>query len=241
MLSTNAVSIFILHHHQNGIFNKNLRSIQDIMRASKPAAEKYKKVCDDFPNLAIPTKSATPNEVQLTFTHVTVGNKSLGVSVVVFALAGNLDSTSIVSINMDIAFATDSNKIRPPIIEVLLRAAAGDLACLKNRRDWTPRNSVLFLLFLMVSAMINGKSDLGELLNIFAHFVTDRMEKGEDSGGENDDNDDDDESAGGVDAEDKKTMKMGKTKQANTETLANTTDNFNNVLEFIQAVSVESP
>ena len=100
MLSTNALSVFILHHHQNGICNKNIRSIQDIMRASKPDAEKYKNVCDDFPNIAILIKSATPVKVRLLFVNTTVGNKSLGESVVEFALAGNLDSPSVVLINM---------------------------------------------------------------------------------------------------------------------------------------------
>ena len=82
MLSSNALSVFILHHHQNGIYNKNLRLIHDIMCASKPDAKKYKKVCDDFPNLTILTKSTTPGKFQLTFVHSTVGNKYLGGSVV---------------------------------------------------------------------------------------------------------------------------------------------------------------
>ena len=43
MLSIKAISVFILHNHQNGLCNKNLRSIQDIMRASDPAAKKYKR------------------------------------------------------------------------------------------------------------------------------------------------------------------------------------------------------
>ena len=30
------------------------------MDVSEPVAEKYKRVCKDFPNLAILTKSATP-------------------------------------------------------------------------------------------------------------------------------------------------------------------------------------
>ena len=78
MLSTNALSVFILRHHQNGIYKKNLHWIQDIMRASEPAAEKYKKFCDDLHNLAILTKSARPGEVQLTSAHAIVGNKSFG-------------------------------------------------------------------------------------------------------------------------------------------------------------------
>ena len=78
MISTNSLSVFILHHHINGLGNKNIHSIQDIMRASKPAAEKYKKVCKDFLNIAILTKSVMPVEVQLTFGHTTVGKSPLG-------------------------------------------------------------------------------------------------------------------------------------------------------------------
>ena len=44
MISTNALSIFTLHHHPNGLGNKNLYSIQYIIRASEPDAEKYKRV-----------------------------------------------------------------------------------------------------------------------------------------------------------------------------------------------------
>ena len=66
------------------------------MRASEPAAEKYKRVCEDFPNLAILNKSATPGNIQLTFGHVAVGNKSLGESVAAFALAGDLSSPPLI-------------------------------------------------------------------------------------------------------------------------------------------------
>ena len=45
------------------------------MRASDPTDEKYKKVCKDFPNLAILTKRATPGEVQLTFGSNVDGDK----------------------------------------------------------------------------------------------------------------------------------------------------------------------
>ena len=90
MLSTNALSVFILHHNQNGICNKNLRSIQDIMCATELSAEKCKKVRNDFPNLAILTNKATPGEVHLTFAHATVGNNSFGESVVAFSLSGLL-------------------------------------------------------------------------------------------------------------------------------------------------------
>ena len=82
MLSSNALSVFILHHYLNGLGDINLCSIQDIMRASEPAKKKYKKVCEDFPNLAILTKSATTSKVQFNFGHATVRNKYLEESVV---------------------------------------------------------------------------------------------------------------------------------------------------------------
>ena len=78
MISTNELSVFILNYHQNRICNKNLRSIQDIIHARDMAFKKYKGFCNDFPHLSILAKSATPDKVQLTFTHASVGNKYLG-------------------------------------------------------------------------------------------------------------------------------------------------------------------
>ena len=78
MISTNALSVFILHHNFNRLRNKNLCSFQDVVRASNPATKKYKRVCEDFPNLVIITKSATPGAIQLTFVHASVVNNSLG-------------------------------------------------------------------------------------------------------------------------------------------------------------------
>ena len=63
MISTNALSVFILHHHLNGLGNENIRSVQEVMRASEPAVDKFKNVCKDFPNLAILTKSSTPGDI----------------------------------------------------------------------------------------------------------------------------------------------------------------------------------
>ena len=63
MISTNALSIFLLHNNLNGLGNKNLCYIQDVMRASEPSAEKFKRVCEDLPNLAILIKNATPDEI----------------------------------------------------------------------------------------------------------------------------------------------------------------------------------
>ena len=98
------------------------------MRASDPAADKFKNVCKDFPNLPILTKSSTPVEIQLTLSHTAIGNKSLGASVVAFSLAGNLSSPSVISFNIEIAFAADGKNIRLQNAEVLLRAATGNLA-----------------------------------------------------------------------------------------------------------------
>ena len=184
MISTNALSVFILHHHLNGLGNNNLCSIQDVMRASEPAAEKYKRICKDLPNLAILTKSATRGKIQLTFIHTAVGNKSLGESVVAFALAGDLISPSVIFLKIEIAFSADGSNIRLPIAEVLLRAATGDLARLKKQRDWTPRNAVLLQPFLRKAAILQGDSDAGELLKIFACSITESEKGGETPAGE---------------------------------------------------------
>ena len=110
MISSHALSAFLLHHLLNGLGNAILRSVREAMRASKPATKKYKNVCENFPNLGILTKSSMPVEVQLTFGHATIGNKSLGESIQVFALAGNLGSPSVISFNLKIAFAPDREK-----------------------------------------------------------------------------------------------------------------------------------
>ena len=135
--------MFIFHHHQNGICNKNIRSIQDIMRKSELAFEKYKKVCDNLPNLVILSKSAMPGEVQLTFTYTSVGNKSLSEFIATFALTGSLNSPSVVLININIVFSMDGDKICLPITEVLLNAATGNLMRSNNRQYWKPRKAVL--------------------------------------------------------------------------------------------------
>ena len=86
-----------------------------------------------------------------------VGNKSLGEFVFAFALAGNLISPSEISVKTEIAFATDGDKIRLQIAEVLLRAAAGNLTQSKKQGDWTPRNAVLLPPFLTDAAILHSK------------------------------------------------------------------------------------
>ena len=100
MISTKALSVFILHLHLNRLGNNNLCSIQDVMRTSDPAAKKYKRVCEDPLNLVIFTKSTTPGKIQLMFGHTVVGKKSLEESVLDFALAGDLSSPSVISIKI---------------------------------------------------------------------------------------------------------------------------------------------
>ena len=184
MISTNILSVFILHHHQNRICNKNLCLIQEIMCTSKSAFHKYKKVCDYSPNIAILTNIATPGEVQLMFVHASVENKSLRGSVAAFALAGSLDSPSVVLININITFVTDGNKIYLPITKVILCAAAGNLAGSKKQRDWTPRNTVHLLPFLTEAAILDGGSDTGDLLKIVFRSITERAEEGEEDDGD---------------------------------------------------------
>ena len=85
---------------------------------------------------------------------------------------------------MEIDFATEGNKIHLPIMEVLLRASDRDLARLKNQRDWTPHNDVLLPPFLTEAAILDGESDVGELLNFFSSSVTERADEGGDASGD---------------------------------------------------------
>ena len=182
MISTNTLSMFIFHPHQYLIFNNNLRSIQEIMRTSELANKKYKKVHNDSPNLAILTKRAMSDEVQLTFAHVSFRNKSLGESVAAFALTGSLDSSSVVFIDVNITFAMDDEKICLPIVEVLLRASDGNLARSKKQDYWTPRNAFLLSSFLMEAEIL--ETSVKDFLKIFARSITKRAEEEEYKNGE---------------------------------------------------------
>ena len=128
MISSNALSRFILHHYLNRFCDNNLCSIQYLVRTSEPAREKFKHVCEDFPNLSIIAKSATPGDVQLMFAHTSVGNKFLRESGTAFSLAELLGALIVVSIDVDIAFAISGDRIHIPFTEVLLCAAIADLS-----------------------------------------------------------------------------------------------------------------
>ena len=145
------------------------------------------------------------------FSHEKVGNKSLGESVVGFALTGDLSSPSIILFNINISFSTDGENICLPIAEVLFCLAARDLARSQKQRNWTSRNAVFLLPFLMEAAILHGESDAGKLLNIFFCSITE-WELNTDSLSEaNNDN-----SVVTIEAAEAKNP--GKTKQASLET-----------------------
>ena len=69
------------------------------MRSDESASAKLKRVYTDFPNIILLTKSATPSDIQITFGHAFLQKKSLRESVATLALAGSLESLTVVFIN----------------------------------------------------------------------------------------------------------------------------------------------
>ena len=63
MISTNVISLFLLVHDHNVVFNRNLHSIQDLMRSYKLEGTKFKHICADFPNLVLLNKNANLGEM----------------------------------------------------------------------------------------------------------------------------------------------------------------------------------
>ena len=177
-----------------------------------------------------------------------------------FPLAGELGSHSVISFNPKIAFATDRKKICLPIAEVVLRAAAGDLAQSKKQRDWTSCNAVVLPPFLTETSILHSELDAKDLLKIFARSITEWASYAAPPS-EADEASDDDRV---VRVEAPEAKKPGKTKQASSETaiaeakkpsktkqassktaaaktLASITDNCNDVLASLQAVAVKYP
>ena len=103
--------------------------------------------------------------------HTIIGNKSLGESVVAFALARDLSSPSVIYLKIDIPFSVEGNKICLPIAEVLLCAAAGDLARSKKQWDCPPRNAVLLPPFFTKAEILHRESDTGKLLKIYDRYI----------------------------------------------------------------------
>ena len=68
----------------------------------------------------------------------------------------------------------DSDKIHPPITNVLLRDAAGNLARSKKQWYWTLRNAVLLPQLLTDATILDRGSGTGEILKIFSRSVKER-------------------------------------------------------------------
>ena len=127
MIFTNTLSILLLENDHNGVYNRNLHSIQELMRLDKSTSAKFKHVYAYFPNLAILTNSNIPGEIQVNFGHTYVDNKPLGETVTAFPLAGYLESMMVVSINYGCTFNRSRKKIRLLVMEVLLCTAVRNL------------------------------------------------------------------------------------------------------------------
>ena len=178
--------MFIFHPHHNGICNRNIRSIQEIVRTSETSKEKFKQVCKYFPNLVILTNSATQGKVQLAFAHASVGNKYLGGSVTAFSLAGSLNSSSVISIDFNIAFSMDGNKIRLPISKIILCNATRNLPRSKKKRHWTSLNAVLLPTFLTEAAILDRKTSVEDILKTFTRTIPERVDGEEEDYGDKD-------------------------------------------------------
>ena len=118
---------------------------------------KFKRICGNFPNIAILTKSATLVNIQVTIVHATVGDKSLRETITAFALAGSLESLIFFSINSKRAFFSAVNKICLQIMEVLLCDVIRDLLCSKKLCDWLMLNTFLLPKFLTETSSLKVK------------------------------------------------------------------------------------
>ena len=165
MISTNALSLFLFKHDQNGVCDRNLCSIQESIRLYKMAVYNFKRVCAYFPNPALLTKSVTPREVQVMYSHVYVGNKSLRETVTTFALEVLLEALTVVTIDVERASVVSSVHIPLPTTKLLLHTAIGDLSKSKKLCNWAALNAVFVLPFLTKGIVFKGESTTGELLN----------------------------------------------------------------------------
>ena len=128
------------------------------------------------------------------------------------------------------------------IAEVLLHAATGDLARSKKQRDWTSRNAVLLQPFLTEAAILHGESDTGDLLKVFARSITEWAPEADYSSKADEANDDDSVvTIEAAEAKDPGKAKQASAETAAAETLATITDDCDDVLAFLQAVTVKYP
>ena len=142
-----------------------------------PAGTTFKRVYADFPNIALPTKSTTPGNIQDSFGRVFVWNRSLGETSTDFSLAGSLEYPKVVSIYSERAFASTCKKIRLPAIEVLLCATTGNLTRSKKLKEWVFQNSILFPPLLAEAVVLDFNTSDTELLKIFSAKIADHRSK----------------------------------------------------------------
>ena len=141
------------------------------MCLDKPSISKFKRVCAYLPNLALLTKIASPGEVQVTYGHAFIGNKSLEETVTAFALAGFLNAPTVVTIDDECNFAGTSDNIRLPTTEVLLCAAVGNLYKLEKLRNWEDMNTVLLPSLLTKAVVLEVETVEGEILKTFYNKI----------------------------------------------------------------------
>ena len=144
------------------------------MHSYETDSTKFKCVCADFSNLMLLTKSDMPGDIQVTFCHASVENKSLGENIAAFDLAGSLESSAVVSIESNRAFTSAGENIRLPVMEVLLCSAVGNLARSKNLRYWESLKTSLFPPLLTEAVVLEGETPEAELLKIFADNISER-------------------------------------------------------------------
>ena len=132
MIYTNAVPLLVLKNDLNGVCNHNLRLIQELMHSDDSAGTKFKHVFTYFLTIGILPKSAM---LQFTFGHAYIDNKSIGETSATFALAGSLESMTVVYIDAKNAFSSSGKKISLAVIEVLLPISLGELSKSNNLRD----------------------------------------------------------------------------------------------------------
>ena len=213
-----------------------LRSIQELMRSDDPGVYNIKWLWTELPNLALLTNSETHREVQVTYVHASVGNKSLGETVTAFTLSESLKSLTAVTIDAERAFAGNGEKIRLTTIKVLICAAVGDLSKSKNLRDWVAMEKLPPPPLLTKAVVLEGETAAGELLNKFTANIT---ESGSESTTKKPEGDSKSKSDGeNTKYVNEKTMYKSAMARGVTDEIAADCDN---IIAFLQAVAVKAP
>ena len=202
---------------------KNIRSIKYAMRSDDPAGSKFKRVCTDLPNTAVLIKIATPGDIQVTKT------------VTDFALVESLKVKTVVSIDFEPAFADDVKNIRLLTTEVILCATAGDL---KKKKL-----SQLYIQERRSPPAISDGGSCQQLKTAAEALLNISTEKIHDNGAENNPGDTEEDEYSGSDKKNvKEKAKTRSEKVATTrDGTAGIADECNDVLTFLQAVSLKAP